>query len=84
MVSNPCKISVPQWFLEYMNTYDLKGYTLALDKVVFVSAVFTADHDEGKQFNVRLVGDMLKFKFPSHSEAVLARELLVKAMKEAT
>ena len=63
-----------------MNTYDLKGYTLALDKVVFVSA----DHDEGKQFNVRLVGDMLKFKFPSHSEAVLARELLVKAMKEAT
>ncbi len=65
-----------------MKTYDLKGYTLVLEKIVFVSAVFTANHDEGKQFNVRLVGDMLKFKFPNHADAVLARELLVKAMKE--
>ncbi len=65
-----------------MKTYDLKGYTLVLEKIVFVSAVFTANHDEGKQFNVRLVGDMLKFKFPNHADAVLARELLVKAIKE--
>ncbi len=65
-----------------MKTYDLKGYTLVLEKIVFVSAVFTANHDEGKQFNVRLVGDLLKFKFPNHADAVLARELLVKAMKE--
>ena len=65
-----------------MKTYDLKGYTLVLEKVVFVSAVFTANDDEGKQFNVRFVGDLLKFKFPNHAEAVLARELLVKAMKE--
>ena len=66
-----------------MKIYELKGYTLVLDKVVFVSAVFTADHEEGKQFNVRLVGDLLKFKFPTHADAVLARELLVKSIKEA-
>lgn len=65
-----------------MKTYELKGYTLVLDKVVFVSAVFTANHEEGKQFNVRLVGDLLKFKFPTHADAVLARELLVKSLKE--
>ncbi len=66
-----------------MKTYELKGYTLVLDKIVFVSAVFTADHEEGKQFNVRLTGDMLKFKFPTHADAVLGRELLIKAIKEA-
>lgn len=66
-----------------MKTYELKGYTLVLEKIVFLSAVFTADHEEGKQFNVRMVGDMLKFKFPTHEDAVLARQLLVKAMKEA-
>jgi len=66
-----------------MKTYELKGYTLVLDKIVFISAVFTADHEEGKQFNVRMVGDMLKFKFPTHEDAVLARQLLIKAMKEA-
>ncbi len=66
-----------------MKTYELKGYTLVLEKIVFISAVFTADHEEGKQFNVRLIGDMLKFKFPNHADAVLARELLVKALKEA-
>ncbi len=65
-----------------MKTYELKGYTLVLDKVVFVSAVFTADHEEGKQFNVRLDGDLLKFKFPTHADAVLARELLIKSIKE--
>lgn len=65
-----------------MKTYDLKGYTLVLEKIVFISAVFTADHEEGKQFNVRMVGDMLKFKFPTHEDAVMARQLLVKAMKE--
>jgi len=65
-----------------MKTYELKGYTLVLDKIVFVSAVFTAEQDEGRQFNVRLMGDLLKFKFPTHSDAVLARELLIKAMKE--
>ncbi len=66
-----------------MKTYELKGYTLVLEKIVFISAVFTADHEEGKQFNVRMVGDMLKFKFPTHEDAVLARQLLVKALKEA-
>ncbi len=66
-----------------MKTYELKGYTLVLEKIVFLSGVFTADHEEGKQFNVRMIGDMLKFKFPTHEDAVLARQLLIKAIKEA-
>ena len=66
-----------------MKIYELKGYALVLDKIVFITAVFTATHDEGKQFNIRLVDDLLKFKFPTHAEAVLARELLIKAIKEA-
>jgi hypothetical protein len=65
-----------------MKTYDLKGYTLILDKIVFISAVFTANHEEGKQFNVRVIGDLLKFKFPTHEDAVMARQLLIKAIKE--
>jgi hypothetical protein len=79
-----CKIIILSGSTDCMHIYDLKGYTLVLDKVVFVSAVFTADHEEGKQFNVRLVGDLLKFKFPTHEAAVLARQLLIKAIKEAT
>ena len=69
--------------LNCMKTYELKGYTLVLEKIVFLSGVFTADHEEGKQFNVRMIGDMLKFKFPTHEDAVLARQLLIKAIKEA-
>jgi hypothetical protein len=66
-----------------MKIYEIKGYTLVIDKIVFISGVFTATQDEGKQFNVRVLGDLLKFKFPNHAEAVLARELLLKALKEA-
>ena len=66
-----------------MKIYEIKGYTLVIDKIVFISGVFTATQDEGKQFNVRVLGDLLKFKFPNHVEAVLARELLLKALKEA-
>lgn len=66
-----------------MKTYDLKGYTLVLSQVVFVTAVFEADNKQGTQFNVRLSSDILKFRFPLRTEAVMARELLIKAIKEA-
>lgn len=66
-----------------MRLYDLKGFTLVLDKVVFISAVFVADNQKNSQFNVRMIGDLLHFKFANHAEAVLARGLLVKALKEA-
>lgn len=66
-----------------MKTYDLKGYTLVLQHVVFVTAVFEADARQGTQFNVRLTSDIIKFKFAARTDAVLARELLIKAIKEA-
>jgi hypothetical protein len=66
-----------------MQIYDLKGFSLVLDKVVFISAVFVADNQKNSQFNVKMIGDLLQFKFPNHAEAVLARGLLVKALKEA-
>ena len=66
-----------------MKTYELKGYTLVLHHVVFVTAVFEADANQGTQFNVRLVSDILKFKFSVRTDAVLARELLIKAIKES-
>jgi hypothetical protein len=62
-------------------TYDLQGFTLVLDKVVMLSAVFEAENNEGWQFNVRLAGDVrLQVKRPSRAEALLERQLLVKAL----
>ncbi len=66
-----------------MALYELKGFTLILNHVVFVSPVFEAEEQQGQQFNVRVTGDLLKFRFPVRTEAVLARELLIKAIKEA-
>lgn len=66
-----------------MHFYDLKGFTLALNHIVFVSAVFIADNQKSSQFNVRVTDDLLQFKFPNHAEAVLARGMLVKELKEA-
>lgn len=66
-----------------MHLYDIKGFTLVLNQVVFVSAVFVPENQKSNQFNVRLTGDLLQFKFANHAEAVFARGLLVKALKEA-
>lgn len=66
-----------------MKTHELKGFTLTLSQVVFVSPVFEAEANKGFQFNVRVVGDRLQFNFPVRTDAVMARELLVKAIKEA-
>jgi len=67
-----------------MKLYDLKGFTLVLNKVVFISAVFVAEDQKNSQFNVKMIDDLLQFKFPNHAEAVLARGLLAKALKEAS
>lgn len=62
-------------------TYELQGYIIALDKVVFITRVFQADDNEGYQFNVRFSGDLrLAPKFPTRHEADLQRSLLVKAL----
>ncbi len=65
-----------------MKIHHIKNYTVVLDKVVFLSGVFLAE-DDSFQFNIKVVDDMLSLKFPDRAEAVLARELLVKALKSA-
>ena len=62
--------------------YDLQGYAVVLNKVVFVTRVFEADGGEGFQFNVRFSGDLrLAPRFPTRHEADLQRSLLIKALE---
>jgi len=66
------------------SVYDLQGYAVVLDKIIFVTRVFEADGEEGFQFNVRFTGDArLVPKFPTRHEADLQRELLLKVLKES-
>ncbi len=65
-----------------MKIHHIKGYTIVLDKVVFISSVFVND-DDSLQFNVKMVDDKLVFRYPDRASAVLARETLVQALKEA-
>ena len=67
-----------------MQLYDLKGFTLVLNHVVFISAVFVAEDQKNSQFNVKMIDDLLQFKFANHADAVLARGLLTKALKEVS
>jgi len=65
------------------STYDIAGFTIVLDKITMISAVFEAKNGEGWQFNIRLVsGDFLPVKRPDRATATLDRELLVKAINE--
>ncbi len=65
-------------------TYNLQGYTLVLDKVLFVTGLFNADNNEGVQFNVGFGGDTrISAKFPSRAEATLSRDMLVRAIRES-
>jgi len=64
--------------------YDIQGYAVVLDKIIFVTRVFKAEDDEGYQFNIRFTGELLLApKFPSRHESDLQRELLLKALKES-
>ncbi len=66
------------------SVFDLQGYAVVLDKIVFLTRVFEAEDEEGFQFNVRFVGDLrLAPKFPTRHEADLQRELLLKALRES-
>ena len=63
--------------------YEIQGFAIALPHVLFVSSVFTAEQQEGWQFNVRLSGGQrLPFKFPNRTDAAVARELFIKALKD--
>lgn len=61
--------------------YELQGYAIVLDKVVFMTRVFAAEDNEGYQFNIRFAGDMrLAPRFPTRHEADLHRSLLLQAI----
>ena len=61
--------------------YELQGYAIVLDKIVFITRVFEAEEGEGYQFNVRFSGELrLAPKFPTRHEADLQRGLLLKAL----
>jgi hypothetical protein len=63
--------------------YELQGYVIALDKVVFLTRVFSAEEGEGFQFNVRFGSELrLSLKFATRHEAELQRSLLIKALNE--
>lgn len=63
--------------------YELQGYAIVLDKVIFLTRVFEAEDGEGFQFNIRFSGDLrLAPKFPTRHEADLQRSLLIRALGE--
>jgi GTPase involved in cell partitioning and DNA repair len=63
--------------------YELQGYAIMLDKVIFVTRVFTAEDGEGFQFNIRFSGETrLAPKFATRHEADLQRSLIIKALNE--
>jgi hypothetical protein len=62
--------------------YELQGFAIVLDKVALVSRVFTAENDEGYQFNITFSTDLrLPIKFPTRTDADLERQLVLKALK---
>jgi len=63
--------------------YELQGYAIALDKVIFLTRVFAAEDGEGFQFNIRFGSDLrLAPKFATRPEADLQRSLLIKALNQ--
>lgn len=64
--------------------FELQGYAIVLDKVVFVTRVFEAEDGEGYQFNIRFAPELrLAPRFATRHEADLQRSLLLKAINEA-
>ena len=61
--------------------YELQGYAIVLDKIVFITRVFEAEDGEGFQFNIRFSGNLrLAPKFAARHEADLQRGLLLRAL----
>lgn len=62
--------------------YELQGYAISLDKVIFVTRVFEAEAQEGFQFNIRFSGETrLAPRFATRHEADLERKLFIEALK---
>ena len=65
-------------------SYELQGFAINLDKVALVSRVFTAENNEGYQFNISFSSELrLPVKFPTRTDADLERQLFLKALKES-
>lgn len=63
--------------------HDIQGFAVALDHVLFVTAVFEASGEQGWQFNIRFSEDVrLTPKFATRHEAELEREVLLKALRD--
>lgn len=63
--------------------YEIQGYSLALEKVLFLTRVFSAEDGEGFQFNIRFSSDLrLSPRFATRHEAELQRSLLLKALND--
>lgn len=63
--------------------YELQGYAIVLDKVIFLTRVFAAEDNEGYQFNIRFADDLrLAPRFPTRHEADLQRSLLLQALND--
>jgi hypothetical protein len=71
-------------FAVALKVYELQGYAVVLEKVVFLTRVFAAEDAEGYQFNIRFAGDLrLSPRFPTRHEADLQRSLLIKAINDS-
>ena len=63
--------------------YEIQGYTVVLDKIIFVTRIFEARNDEGFQFNIRFEGDTrISVKSATMADATLERQMLLKALKD--
>jgi len=62
--------------------YEIQGYAVVLEKIIFVTRIFEARNDEGFQFNIRLEGDTrISVKSATMADATLERQMLLKALK---
>jgi len=62
--------------------YELQGFAIVLEKVSLVSRVFTADKQEGYQFNITFDSELrLPMKFPTRNDADLERQLFLQALR---
>ena len=62
--------------------FEIQGYAIVVDKVLFVTRVFEAEGREGYQFNITFPGDLrIAPRFATRHEAELERGLLLKAIR---
>ncbi len=66
------------------NIHEIQGYVLTLDKIIHLTRVFEANKQEGSQFNVRMMDNvLLNLKFEDRATASLHRGLLVEALEKS-